>query len=234
MIDDWLAHLAELARDAGCASASDVRLVHWSLAEESNFERAYESARSRHPDRSWPALAWYRTGFDAEGLADVVPLGARPPGRAEVQRRAYRALWKTVLEGTAPRTVSAALPRDAAVLREVAGLAAEGAGRALGVEALAADARDFEALEAAARRLEELDARLFRLGAMHEAAALLVQVFRFEKENLEGEDVGALARATRLVHEELAARARLLAEMLEPAGAVRPALPQGGNHASVR
>jgi hypothetical protein len=59
MIDDWLTHLADLARDAGCASASDVRLVHWSLAEESNFERAYESARSRHPDRSWPALAWY-------------------------------------------------------------------------------------------------------------------------------------------------------------------------------
>jgi len=59
VIDNWLAHLADLAREAGCASASDVRLVHWSLAEESNFERAYESARSRHPDRSWPALAWY-------------------------------------------------------------------------------------------------------------------------------------------------------------------------------
>jgi hypothetical protein len=59
MIDDWLAHLADLAREAGCVSASDVRLVHWSLAEESNFERAYESARSRHPDRTWPPLAWY-------------------------------------------------------------------------------------------------------------------------------------------------------------------------------
>jgi len=59
MIDDWLTHLADVAREAGCASASDVRLVHWSLAEESNFERAYESARSRHPDRDWPGLAWY-------------------------------------------------------------------------------------------------------------------------------------------------------------------------------
>src|SRR6184192_1090959 len=59
MIDDWLAHLADLARQAGWASASDVRLVHWSLAEESSFERAYESARSRHPDRDWPGLAWY-------------------------------------------------------------------------------------------------------------------------------------------------------------------------------
>jgi hypothetical protein len=59
IIDDWLAHLEAVAREAGRASASDVRLVHWSLAEESNFERAYESARSRHPDRSWPELAWY-------------------------------------------------------------------------------------------------------------------------------------------------------------------------------
>src|SRR5439155_970894 len=59
MIDEWLAHLALLATAAGLASASDVRLVHWSLAEESNFERAYESARSRHPDREWPPLQWY-------------------------------------------------------------------------------------------------------------------------------------------------------------------------------
>jgi hypothetical protein len=59
MIDDWIASLTDVARAAGCTSAGEVRLVHWSLAEESNFERAYESARSRHPDRSWPALAWY-------------------------------------------------------------------------------------------------------------------------------------------------------------------------------
>jgi hypothetical protein len=59
MIDRWLSHLLELARDAGSDSASEVRLVHWSLAEESSFERAYESARSRHPDRDWPPLGWY-------------------------------------------------------------------------------------------------------------------------------------------------------------------------------
>jgi hypothetical protein len=59
MIDAWLAHLDELARAAGAGSASSVRLVHWSLAEESNFERAYESARTRHPDRDWPPLDWY-------------------------------------------------------------------------------------------------------------------------------------------------------------------------------
>ena len=59
MIDEWLEHLEHVARDVGRGSASDVRLVHWSLAEESNFERAYESARSRHPEREWPRLRWY-------------------------------------------------------------------------------------------------------------------------------------------------------------------------------
>ncbi|OLD10560.1 MAG: hypothetical protein AUJ06_01880 [Chloroflexi bacterium 13_1_40CM_3_70_6] len=60
MIDDWLGHLAALAGDARLrGGASDVRLVHWSLAEESSFEHAYESARTRHPDRDWPPLEWY-------------------------------------------------------------------------------------------------------------------------------------------------------------------------------
>jgi len=59
MVDGWLAHLEALAGAAGLRSASDVRLVHWSPAEESNFEKAYESARSRHPDRHWPPLQWY-------------------------------------------------------------------------------------------------------------------------------------------------------------------------------
>ena len=179
----------------------------------------------------WPGIAWYRTTFDGEGLADVQPLGARPVGRTEALRRAYRRLWKAVLEGTAPAPGLPALPRDAAVLREVARLAADGARRALGVEALAHETPDVDALETAARGLEEVDARLFRLGAMQEAAALLVQVFRFEKENLEGDDVGTLARATQLVHAELATRAGLLAGLLEMEG--RPQPSQGGDHASV-
>src|SRR2546429_533356 len=155
------------------------------------------SARSRSPPAAgrWPGIAWYRTTFDGEGLADVQPLGARLVGRAEALRRAYRRLWKAVLEGTAPAPGLPALPRDAAVLREIARLAADGARRALGVEALAHETPDVDALETAARGLAEVDARLFRLGAMQAAAALLVPVFRFGKENLAGDDVGSLARA---------------------------------------
>jgi hypothetical protein len=58
MIDDWLAHLQTLAADAG-RDVGAARLVHWSPAETSNFERAYDNARARHPDRDWPVLSWF-------------------------------------------------------------------------------------------------------------------------------------------------------------------------------
>lgn len=58
MIDDWLAHLHALATEAG-RDVTASRLVHWSPAETSNFERAYDNARVRHPDRDWPVLSWF-------------------------------------------------------------------------------------------------------------------------------------------------------------------------------
>jgi len=188
------------------------------------------AALARAADR-WPGFAWYRTRFDAEGLADVERLGSRPPGRREVVRRVYRALWKTVLLGAPPGDQTPPLPREAAVVRELVGLAAEGAARAAAVEPLA-DATDLEALEAAVRHLEEHDLDLFRFGAMHEPAALLLQTFCFDKENIDGDDVRVLARASRVLHEDLVTRARLLAELLEP-GALPAAahVYQGGDDA---
>jgi hypothetical protein len=86
MIDAWLAHLAEIARAAELTSASDVRLVHWSMAEESNFEKAYESARSRHPDRSWPPLAWYDLLTRVFRAEPVVVKGAFSFGLKQIAR----------------------------------------------------------------------------------------------------------------------------------------------------
>jgi len=58
MIDDWLAYLRGLCATSATA-LGEARLIHWSIAEQSNFEKAYDNARSRHPDRDWPALPWY-------------------------------------------------------------------------------------------------------------------------------------------------------------------------------
>ncbi|HYR95533.1 MAG TPA: glycosyltransferase family 9 protein [Candidatus Binatus sp.] len=180
----------------------------------------------------WTGLGWYRTGFDAEGVFDLERLGARAPGERERLRRAYRTLWKAVLDGTPPaRGAGPALPGVARVVRELAARAAEGSALAREVEALVARG-DLAALERAARRLEALDAGVIRFGAIHEPVTLLVQMFRFERESLEGDDVAALAAATRRMHEDLETWARLLADLLDP---VREAVPasEGRQHARV-
>jgi ADP-heptose:LPS heptosyltransferase len=167
--------------------------------------------------RRWPEIVWYRTGFDADGFFDVTRLDARPASPGEVLRRAYRALWKTVMDGTPAEAAPAALPEATAAVQGLLGVAEEAVRQARAVEQLAATGRDLRALEAAARTLEVLDTRLLRLGAMHEPVALLVEVFRLAKESIEGEDVRALALTTRELHERLVAEARLLAALLDPA-----------------
>jgi len=182
----------------------------------------------------WPAVRWYRTGFDAEGLFDVTDLGTRPPTWREALRRALRALWKTALEGTVPVPGRLALPREAGTLRTVVPQARAATAAAADVEALARAGVGVERLEAAARALEEGTLELLQFGATHEPAALLLQMFRFEKENVDGEDVADIATATRVLHEALEAQIALLIDLLDPPASTRPrAAGQGDPHASV-
>jgi hypothetical protein len=58
MIDAWLADMRREMDARGLAWA-DVRLIHWSPAESSFLDRAYNSARERHPERNWPELPWF-------------------------------------------------------------------------------------------------------------------------------------------------------------------------------
>ena len=180
----------------------------------------------------WTGLRWYRTRFDADGLFDAEPLGTRPPGERDRLRRAYRTLWKTVLDG-APLAPGdrAPVPAAAGVVRELVRRAAEAAVLAREVETLVART-DLGALERGARRLEALDAELLRFGAIHEPVTLLVQMFRFERETLDGDAVPALAAATRRIHEELETWARLLADLLDPVRDAEPA-SEGRLHARV-
>lgn len=85
MIDDWLAQLRGLCDEAGCALA-DARLVHWSPAEQSNFEKAYDNARARHPEREWPALPWYDLLKDVIQAEPVVVRGAFSFGLKSIAR----------------------------------------------------------------------------------------------------------------------------------------------------
>ena len=58
VIDDWLAHMAAV-RARLAPGGDEPRVIHWSPAEVSNFETAYNSAMARHPDRAWPSPRWF-------------------------------------------------------------------------------------------------------------------------------------------------------------------------------
>ncbi|HEV8228627.1 MAG TPA: hypothetical protein VGQ86_01620 [Candidatus Limnocylindria bacterium] len=75
MIDDWLGHLQSVADESG-TDLGTARLVHWSPAETSNFERAYDNARARHPDRAWPPLPWFDLLHDVVQAEPLVVRGA--------------------------------------------------------------------------------------------------------------------------------------------------------------
>lgn len=54
----WLTHM-EMVRSRLAPSMDTPRIIHWSPAEVSNFETAYNSAKRRHNNPDWPALGWF-------------------------------------------------------------------------------------------------------------------------------------------------------------------------------
>ena len=57
-IDAWLEHMAALTAAHGMAGPGPF-VIHWSPAERSTLETAYNSARNRHPGREWPPIRWF-------------------------------------------------------------------------------------------------------------------------------------------------------------------------------
>jgi hypothetical protein len=59
IIDAWVAELVSTCACHGIALAN-ARICHWSAAEPINLETAYNAARQRHPDATWPTdLPWF-------------------------------------------------------------------------------------------------------------------------------------------------------------------------------
>ena len=59
VVQEWVAHMSEI-RDRLDPSNGNPRVVHWSHAEPTQLENAYNSARVRHSQcADWPELGWY-------------------------------------------------------------------------------------------------------------------------------------------------------------------------------
>ena len=58
VIDAWFVHMDALTRRLGSAEGPP-NVFHWSHAEASTLETAFNSAVNRHPEKSWGSPRWY-------------------------------------------------------------------------------------------------------------------------------------------------------------------------------
>jgi ADP-heptose:LPS heptosyltransferase len=156
----------------------------------------------------------YRTAFDAQGLYCCEPLGTPPMRHEDALRRAYRATWLAVLAGV-PLPAAAPGAVDIAPFAALADLARHGQeiAQRLAVEARR-HASSLDEIERLARELEIIDRTLLEHGGVHGDTAVLTQMFKFGKENLEGDDVATLARETVALYGELAREAHFMTALL--------------------
>ncbi|MCH7666510.1 MAG: hypothetical protein IH936_11355 [Acidobacteria bacterium] len=58
IIDEWLAHM-DGVRERLDPGGPPPMVIHWSPAEVTFFDTAYNSAKERHAERNWPSLRWF-------------------------------------------------------------------------------------------------------------------------------------------------------------------------------
>ena len=98
IIDEWLAHMADV-RERLDPDGGVPMVIHWSPAEVSTLETAYNSAVERHPEKAWPSPRW----FDFLGkvmrqepvvIRGALGFGLKPVTKALHSHGLVETLWK--------------------------------------------------------------------------------------------------------------------------------------------
>lgn len=89
VIDAWLAHM-DATRQRLDPGGGAPLVFHWSHAETSTFETAYNSAKTRHPDKSWPTPNWFDFLGEVMRAEPVLVRGALGFGLKAVARAFHR------------------------------------------------------------------------------------------------------------------------------------------------
>lgn len=177
----------------------------------------------------WKGVRVFRTTFDRQGFYRCEPLGDRPATEEDLVREAYRRMWMAELDGDGERkeagwrfgqgTGSAwSEAKDGGCLwgfGKMVSLALEGYGQAclLAEEAAKRDP-SVARCEELGGMIEAIDGEIAKVAGIVPATAPLWQMFRFGKENLEGEKLEPLARATSALYTGLARWASAMGRLL--------------------
>ena len=88
IIDTWLGYLH--AAQERLAPGVEARLIHWSAAETATFETAYNSAKTRHPEKQWPSPRWFDFWTRVVREEPVVVRGAMNFGLKSVAKAMHK------------------------------------------------------------------------------------------------------------------------------------------------
>lgn len=88
IIDRWFAHM-ESVRQRLTPEGARPRVIHWSPAEESTLETAYNSAARRHPEHTWSTPRWFDFLNRVVRAEPVVVRGALSFGLKPIARAFY-------------------------------------------------------------------------------------------------------------------------------------------------
>ena len=75
IIDSWFAHMQEVGGRLG-PEGDEPNVFHWSHAERSTLETAFNSAKKRHPEKNWGNPRWFDLLSDVVREEPVVVRGA--------------------------------------------------------------------------------------------------------------------------------------------------------------
>jgi hypothetical protein len=101
IVDSWLRHMGEI-RERLAPGGEEPRIIHWSPAEKTNFETAYNSAKIRHDREDWPSPRWFDFLRRVMHEEPVVIRGAMSFGLKAVAKAMHRHGQIATLWGDGP------------------------------------------------------------------------------------------------------------------------------------
>jgi len=175
---------------------------------------------------------YFVSRFRDEGMVEYVPLIRRPVTIDDLLNMAYRAMWTEFLDGRGGTkdsefkrllgyySIQDGVLRDlessASAFDELAAIAAGGIENAEQlITSLSRPNVQYSSLRPLVAELSRVDDKIKVAGRTYEVVRSLTSLFTFEKENLEGDDIRALAHDTLQLYTDMSERCRLMQHTIE-------------------
>jgi len=183
----------------------------------------------------WERMQVYKSSFDAENFIHYTPLISQTVSKAEIFLSAYYVMWKVVLGGYGidnliessgnvlsvsnikiSKKLKESLLKDIVSLKRLIECAENGIITSKEIENVFINTPDkFKHLCELNEKVSSLDKEIERIGFLVQEIKPIIDIFKYGKEGLEGDDILSLARGTFDLYRKLKTQGLLMVYILE-------------------